>query len=171
MISEVSEFKAGSVFLYKSSKLEELTGEFIQSIKIQNVQNLLISIYNQINTYEKAHYTQNTKEIKCVEEINTLKDITYKCVNISHWRRGFGFVFLQLSMKDEGQIRVISLVTNTIHHKGGSFSTEPNIKHAKKILKEYMNNKTQVLVDIESLMEHHSTEKTSDELLETIKQL
>jgi hypothetical protein len=170
----------GAVFIYKSDSTDiiEINDEMIEMIDLPCVQSLLTSVRDRINAYENAfHQTSDLKpnpvsgsnDQLFLDQIETVDDLTYKCVNIARWRRGFGFVFLQLSLKNKGMARTTVFVTNTVHHSAVSFGTTPGAEQAQQLLDEYLNNNEKVLADINDLKQYHLTNKTSRVLLKNMQ--
>ena len=165
----------GEVFIYRSEKKDiiEINDKFIETAKPSCVQSLLTSVRDRVNKYENTFFqtcgaTDTTDQV-FLDQIESVDDLTYKCVNIARWRRGFGFVFLQLSLKDKGSARTTVFVTNTVHHSATSFGTTPGPGQAQQLLNEYLNDTDKVLSDICTLKEYHSTEKTASLLLEEMQ--
>lgn len=80
-------------------------------------------------------------------------------VSVGKWRRGFGFVFLQISEKNGGTARVSAFTTDTVHHSAVSFGTTPNADHVLELIKLYLSNIEQVESGLLILMKNHHTTK------------
>lgn len=169
----------GEVYIYRSEKKDiiEIDDKFIDQIEPICVQSLLTSVRDRINAYENAfsqtcdcvcdcdHNSDDHTDQKFLDQIEIVDDLTYKCVNIARWRRGFGFVFLQLSLKNKGMARTTVFVTNTVHHSAVSFGTTPGPDQAQQLLDEYLNDTVKVRSDIDDLKKYNLTKKTSKALL------
>ena len=154
----------GDVFFYQSSKdiLVKVDDMYIATNNIPSVQKLLKNIRDGINQIELN--SKYFEEEKYKHNIEIISDIVYKCVSISKWRRGQGFVFLQISSKNSGTARVTVFTTNTIHHSSASFGTVPGSQDAKKLLTDYLQNKSKVIADIELLKNIHPTQRSASDI-------
>jgi hypothetical protein len=160
--------RVGDVFLYttKNDDIINIDHKFINNIGVASVRKLLTAISNHITEFEKNANPKDEDEL--MNLIGTTEDITYKCVKIARWRRGTGFIFLQLSSMNEGTARVSVFVTNTRHHTAECFGTEPKSPEAKKILNEYLKDGKNVLKDLQILKDNHTTTLSIDYLLTNI---
>jgi len=141
---------------------------YLKNCKVRTVKNMLTNIINVINFYETDHSLKYKEKEEYVRQIFIEDDVTYKCVEIGLWRRGFGFVFLQISKQNEGQVRIVCYSTNTIHHSAECFGTTPDIEEIDRLISDYLGNEQRVLKDISDLKLQHTTQKDSDQLLKEI---
>lgn len=160
--------RVGDIFMYRSetNDLIKFNNKLIKNIKISSVCDVMKSIRDHINTFVSDASLENEKTL--TENIEIVDDITYKCVKVARWRRGTGFIFLQISSKDSGNARVSVYVTNTIHHYAECFGTTPGADEANLILTEYLADVKCVSTDLQSLKDHHTTECTVEYLFNHI---
>lgn len=132
---------------------------------------LATSIRNEILNFERQNLNGHISDEEIEKNIIHINDVTYKFVSVGRWRRGFGYVILQLSNLNGGNARITVYVTNSVHHTGGGFATTPGCDEAMKLVNDYIANVKIVKDDITKLKTEHQTVKSVDELYENIKVL
>lgn len=132
---------------------------------------LALSIKNDIIELETKERNREgyVSEDEVGKKITRINDVTYKFVSIGRWRKGFGFVVLQLSNLNGGNARLSAYVTDTVHHTGEGIGTIPEYAEGMEIVSKYLANSRKVKNDIALLKAEHQTVKSVDELYETIK--
>jgi len=150
--------KTSNIYLYlrRTNNLVNVD-EYISSCDIKSVTDLLGEIKKKINVIEQpGRYVSDDKIIghKIFSD-----DIVCMCVNIYRWRRGFGFVFLQISGKNEGSARISAFTTDTVHHSATCFGTTPDAEHASDMIDGYLGDPNQVDNDLYILKQSHYTAK------------
>jgi len=165
--------KLGDVYYFDTSskQLELVAQPFINRLnRITLTAGLLAtSIKNDILGFEIKNLNGYASDEEIEKKITHINDVTYKCVSVGRWRRGSGFVILQLSNLNDGNARISVYVTNSVHHTGGGFATTPGRDESVGLLEEYLANSRKVKNDIELLKTEHQTAKSVNELYETIK--
>jgi hypothetical protein len=157
-----------SLFMYDSTKNELMTIDdtFIDNITIASVSDVLKNIREFVKNVESNPYSREKEHL---ENIFICQDITFKCIAIHRWRRGFGFVFLQISLKNGGSSRMTVFTTDTVHHSASSFGTTPTASHAKSILSEQIHDTEKITEHIEILRQLHETQVSTADLVKNIQ--
>ncbi len=167
----------GDIFIYnrQDQELVTLDDEMIDSIEVPSVKKLLKNLSHRINCIETNMYCADEKNYKIIYRA---EDITYCIVSMSRWRRGSGFICLQISSQSslprtrghvKGNARVTAYSTNTIHHKAQCFGTLPGTKEMSQILEEYVKDEERVIKDLNELKKQHPTVVSSTVLYKNLK--
>jgi hypothetical protein len=156
----------GSIFIYegKNKKLIPLDDSYIQGIRVTSVRKVLGIIRNKIIDHE-------TKQLDPCGQIFTAEDVTFCFVEIGRWRRGSGFVCLQISIKNKGMARAIVFTTNVIHHSATCFGTTPDVQEASELLNQYLADQDRVIKDLTKLKQSHPTSVSAEKLLACMQTL
>lgn len=165
----VTGVKPGDLFLYQttSNNLVKVDDQYIESVPVVVVQDLLRTIRFSVAEYESLVYKD---EEKFMDTIRSCSDVVFKCIDVHHWRKGFAFVFLQISWKDGGSARLTVFTTNTVHHSSDCFGTAPpNASDAKSVLVSHISDKRQVIQELEILKLYHATEVSANDLATKIQ--
>jgi hypothetical protein len=162
----MSNIELGNIFYYNSSNknLILLNDEYISTIKIPSVTNMLKTIQKNIIYYEQNAY----KFSKPTDEIYVSDDIFFKFIKFGKWRRGTCYICMQLSNKNDDSVRLTAYTTDTIHHNAQSFGTTPTASHAHDLLLNTLQDSKLIINSINMLKNVHSTTKSVDELLATL---
>jgi len=142
----------GNVYLLDNNKKTiEKINVVIEGISTNTVKHLLETVRDDIVAFEKPHdYTNGIStgggcvdgkyigDAALLRKVKQSGDIVYMCVQIYHWRRGFGFVYLQISEMDGGNARLFACVTDTIHHSAFCFGTTPDAENAVGMIRDYV---------------------------------
>ena len=160
----------GDMFCYlrtSSGILEQnkLDDNFIKSRDVLSVQKMLCNISQQLCANDLNIFA-NENNLKST--IYQTEDIAYGCVNVTPYRRGTVFLFLQISMRGEGTARLTGYSTNTIHHDAVCFGTTPDVKEVTDAISEYLGNNERIIKDMTRIKEKHSTAKDVDTLAKEI---
>lgn len=158
----------GSLFYYQVvpphdySKIR-VDADYLMHIKVDSVRKLLENISIEIKNFELS---ESLVESQIKGQIKIIDDITYSCVLVGKWRRGFAYLYLQLSEKNGGALRLSAYTTNTIHHTAECFGTIPDIDDVKILIGDYLREPSKILNDIVKLRICHSTKKEVKVLLD-----
>lgn len=174
-ISDKKYGEVGNVYFYSKIDSKEgnnkrnliLVDEYIKTIPIKTTQKVLLEIKRQIKLFETKWFDTYSDELNST--ITQIDDVTFCLVNIGKWRKGSGYVYLQLSNKNNGNARLVAYATDTIFHSSNCLGKlNLDVNDMEKIIKEYLSNKERVKIDIERLKYKHETLKTADELLASL---
>jgi hypothetical protein len=161
----MSDKECGNVIYYEMDnnkhtiiKTHIIDDEYIKNINVNSVKSLLTNIKQHVEAYDMS-------QLEITNVTFAVDDIVYKCVHDSRWRRGSGFLFLQLSDKNGGSLRLTAYTTNTIHHSAICFGTVPQIGEVNDMIKKYMLNKSNLLTTINTLKRYHKTNHSAEKLM------
>lgn len=166
-----------NIFLLQNEKLHTVDDQMIEKQQIQTVKDMLRNIRKTIIVLE--HYNLNNKieeSDDLMNEIYLQDDVVYKFVKINRWRRGTGYLCLQISSNTESRIsgkpigcaRVCCFTTNTIHHEAVCFGTTPDTSHGMLMIKEYIESE-EIISDLNKLKLSHPTKLSAKTLHQYIK--
>ena|SRR5579872_7540165 len=158
----------GSIFYYQVVPPHDyfrilVNDDYLMHVTVDSVRKLLENITNDIKNFELS---TSLSESMIKGQVKIVDDITYSCVCVGKWRRGFGYLYLQLSEKNKGSLRLAAYTTNTIHHSAQCFGTTPDIDNVKDLISDYLRNPSNILNDIAKLRNCHSTKKEVKVLLD-----
>ena len=131
-----------------------------------SVTNLLFAIQRAVQKFESYYYAPDKY---LTSETFTSADIVTKCVSVLRYRRGNGYLFLQISTLGGGNARIVGYASDTRFHNASSFGTTPdaNLIYANKRL--YLADSINVKADIQSLQEASKSVKTVEDLYKTLE--
>ena len=161
--------KTGELFQYRSTSddLVKVDDPYIDSIPVHSVQCILRTIRNAITKFESVRYNLANIFTNIIE---TYEDVVFRCTAIHRWRKGFAFVFLQISQKNGGSARITVFTTTTVHHLSDCFgSAPPSAADAKSVLVQHTGNIAQLVKDLENLKQYHDTKITASDLAKNIQ--
>lgn len=166
-----TEFKKGlgSLYFYQRSnnELVRVDDQYIKQLSVQTVKDMLTQIRSSVSNYE-ALTVPDDDDFKHL--IVTCGDIVFKCVEICRWRKGFAFVFLQISQKNNGAARVSVYTTDTNHHPSIAFGTNPpSPDDANCVLTDYATDKQRLVSDLNELKKYHDTKISTANLAKTLQ--
>ncbi len=167
--SPMSEPKpTGSLFLYDVSTdgLVRVDDQYIEGVEVLTVQRILDHIRSSVRDFESDPYKD---EEELINDVKTFDDVVIKCVGVYRWRRGFGFVFLQISHKNDGSARLSVFTTNTVHHSAASFGTVPSASEAKSLLQQHVGDPAKLIADLKVLKQSHVTKVSAIDLAKNIQ--
>ena len=158
----------GSLFLYNASadRLVEVDDQYIEEVMVSTVQRILHHIRSSVKDFESSPYKD---EEDLINDVKTFDDVVIKCVGVYRWRRGFGFVFLQISHKNGGSARISVFTTNTVHHSASSFGTVPSASEAKCLLQQHVGDAATMIADLKVLKQSHTTKVSAIDLAKNIQ--
>lgn len=166
------ENKTGNIYLYVNNTHNLVNlNEYINTCNDKNNICLFRIIKEKITTFEQpgpyfdgkylSRY-HSDDEIMGEKNIIITEDSVCMCVNVSRWRNGFGFTFLQFSGKNNGSVHVYAFMTDTVHHSAASFGTTPDVDDAENMIKKYIDNIDTDRVDFDLFAltrKYHSTRR------------
>lgn len=160
----------GDMFCYMRSPLgileqNKLDDNFIKSRDVSSVQKMLYNISQQLCANDLNIFV-NENNLKST--VYQVEDVAYGCVNVTPYRRGTVFLFLQISMREEGTARLTGYSTNTIHHSAVCFGTTPDVKEVDDAINEYLGDNVRIAKDMTRIKEKHNTTKDVDTLVKEI---
>lgn len=162
------------IFFLQKGELIVVNDSMIDGQPIDTVKNILSNIRKNIIVLENSNTEK--KENETMTQIHVADDVVYKFVKINRWRRGTGFLCLQISSNKESRIptkpigcaRLCCFTTNTIHHPAFSFGTTPGVDEAKQMIMDYIESE-QIIDDLNELKLSHPTKLSAKTLLKYIK--
>jgi hypothetical protein len=169
-----SKRKLGDIFHYAGQdepgairKMKLLDEKYISSIPVLSVQKILRKITEEIKKYE----FNSSISYKLERKIFEVEDVVFMVTCIGRWRRGFGYVVLQISEKNGGSARVSVYTTNTIFHDAICFGTNPCESESMELIDKYVNVKNidTLTKDLALLKTKHSTKKTVTQLISSLQ--
>jgi len=140
---------------------------YVQGIEYTAVHSLVTIITTIIKNFQTSQMTNRTSAATTNDIMNGVfvaEDITFTCVDISEWKRGYCFVFLQISKKNGGSARLALYTTDTIHPSAVGFDTMVESEETSKPLNKYLSNDEKIINDLNRLKMFHATTKIAETL-------
>ncbi len=165
------------IYFLQNKKLLIVNDSMIETRSVATVRDILLNIKKKIIVLEHYNSQNKTEEPdNMMKEIYIQDDVVYKFVKMNRWRRGTGFLCLQISSNKESRIkdkpmgcaRICCFTTDTIHHDAFSFGKTPDVDDAMFMINHYVES-DQIIVDLNELKTHHPTELSAETLCQYIK--
>lgn len=164
------------VYLLQKDKLVCVNDSMIKQ-QIETVSEILSNVKKIIIVLEHFNLLNRSNEsIDLMEEIYIQDDVIYKLVKMNRWRRGTGFLCLQISSNKESRIpespmgcaRICCFTTDKIHHNAFCFGKIPCADDAMFMIQDYVKS-AQIIDDLNELKISHPTSLSAEILLKYIK--
>lgn len=165
----IPKVKTGDLYLYRTATDDQVRvdDQYIESVSVYSVRHILSTIRTSVAAFESVPYGNDSE---FMDTIKTCDDVVFKCVSVHRWRKGSGFAFLQISNKNGGSARITVFTTDTVHHSSNCFgSAPPSVSDSKSILKQQIENTTQLVNDIQILKRFHGTTVSASDLAKNIQ--
>jgi hypothetical protein len=170
----MNNIELGNIFYYNSfnKDLILLNNEYISTIKMPSVADMLKTIQKNIIYFEKEEYKH--EQTACPFPIPTdyicfADDIVFKFITFEKWRQGTCYICMQLSNKNNGSVKLTAYTTDTINHNNECFNTTTlTTSYVHNLLLNTLYDSQLIINSINMLKNVHSTTKSVDELLDTL---